>query len=249
MLKIFISAYIAAATIYLTPVAFAEEGGVSTNPAIEVAFWNSVKDSRDPSELQAYLNKYPKGQFAELAVIRKQNLEKFKTSSGSVERNQLSKIANSEMKPSTAGIDPRFDQYITELKSELSAKRRPDIGRIFPVLFPVSAANSVKVTAAAGQIFKAPFPSAGAISIGPTGKAVLGMSRLFYHSGGPENAALSECESYRRGSEAVLPKCEIFVSSRTIDSKVLIRMAEQARGPDFDAWTKGLNESVSAWKK
>jgi hypothetical protein len=38
--------------------------------AIEVAFWESVKDSRDPEEFRAYLRRYPTGAFADLAKIR-----------------------------------------------------------------------------------------------------------------------------------------------------------------------------------
>ncbi len=38
--------------------------------AVELSFWESVKNSGDPEELSAYLNKYPGGQFAELARIR-----------------------------------------------------------------------------------------------------------------------------------------------------------------------------------
>lgn len=36
----------------------------------EIAFWDSVKDSKNPSELQAYLEAYPQGKFAALARIR-----------------------------------------------------------------------------------------------------------------------------------------------------------------------------------
>jgi tetratricopeptide (TPR) repeat protein len=38
--------------------------------AVELSFWESVKNSGDPEEFSAYLNKYPEGQFAELARIR-----------------------------------------------------------------------------------------------------------------------------------------------------------------------------------
>ena len=38
--------------------------------AIELSFWESVKNSGIPEEFAAYLNKYPEGQFAELARIR-----------------------------------------------------------------------------------------------------------------------------------------------------------------------------------
>jgi hypothetical protein len=37
---------------------------------VEITFWNTIKDSKDPEEFAAYLRKYPQGQFAELARIR-----------------------------------------------------------------------------------------------------------------------------------------------------------------------------------
>ncbi|MGZ3237044.1 MAG: hypothetical protein ACXWIN_03575 [Burkholderiaceae bacterium] len=248
MRKILISAVFVAAAIYQAPAAFSQDTGASTNPAVELAFWNSVKDSRDPSELQAYLNKYPKGQFVELAVLRKQSLEKLKISHPAPAedlRNRSSKSDNSETKFSATDIDPRFDQYLVELKEVLNEKRRPDIRTVFPVLLPVGAVNSRKVEAMASQLFQAPFPSAGAISIGSTGMVVLGGSQFSYNVT-PETQALSDCENKRKGAEALLPKCEIFFRSRTIDSRVLVSMLEKVRGPSFDAWVKGLNESISA---
>jgi hypothetical protein len=37
---------------------------------LELAFWNSVKDSVDASQLEAYLNRYPRGTFVQLAQLR-----------------------------------------------------------------------------------------------------------------------------------------------------------------------------------
>ena len=37
---------------------------------IELAFWQSVRDSANPALIQAYLEKYPKGEFSTLAEIR-----------------------------------------------------------------------------------------------------------------------------------------------------------------------------------
>ena len=42
----------------------------SDQAAIELAFWDSIKDSKDPADFQAYLKKYPKGDFAGLAANR-----------------------------------------------------------------------------------------------------------------------------------------------------------------------------------
>ena len=38
--------------------------------SIELAFWDSVKDSDDPAMFEAYLEKYPEGEFRQLAEIQ-----------------------------------------------------------------------------------------------------------------------------------------------------------------------------------
>jgi adenylate cyclase len=38
--------------------------------SIELTYWNTVKDSDDPAMFEAYLNKYPDGEFTELAQLR-----------------------------------------------------------------------------------------------------------------------------------------------------------------------------------
>ncbi len=42
---------------------------------VELVFWTSIKDSSDPAELKAYLEKYPDGQFSGLAGARIKRLE------------------------------------------------------------------------------------------------------------------------------------------------------------------------------
>jgi class 3 adenylate cyclase len=44
------------------------------NPDIERSFWESVRDSENPEFLQAYLDKYPTGEFCALAEIRLKEL-------------------------------------------------------------------------------------------------------------------------------------------------------------------------------
>jgi hypothetical protein len=44
--------------------------GAHDSQAVELAFWETVKDAKEPGELQAYLTRYPTGAFAELAKIR-----------------------------------------------------------------------------------------------------------------------------------------------------------------------------------
>jgi adenylate cyclase len=43
-------------------------------PEFELAFWEAMKDSEDPAEFAAYLEKYPAGAFAKLAQARHQSL-------------------------------------------------------------------------------------------------------------------------------------------------------------------------------
>ncbi len=50
----------------------------------EVVFWNSVKDSDSPEELQAYLTQYPNGTFAELARVRLARLQPKQAAPGPV---------------------------------------------------------------------------------------------------------------------------------------------------------------------
>lgn len=48
--------------------------GAKQDTAMEMAFWESVKDSNDPAMYSAYLEKYPQGTFAPLAEARIQTL-------------------------------------------------------------------------------------------------------------------------------------------------------------------------------
>ena len=42
--------------------------------AVELAFWDLIKDSKDPAEFDAYLDKYPEGNFVSLAKARLERL-------------------------------------------------------------------------------------------------------------------------------------------------------------------------------
>jgi hypothetical protein len=57
------------AAVLLFPLALACAPALAADAA-EIAFWESVRDSRDASELRAYLERYPNGDFAVLARRR-----------------------------------------------------------------------------------------------------------------------------------------------------------------------------------
>ena len=48
----------------------ATPAAVAIDPALELAFWNSIKDSTDPADFEAYLAQFPQGVFASLAHNR-----------------------------------------------------------------------------------------------------------------------------------------------------------------------------------
>lgn len=52
--------------------------------ALEISFWESIQQSRNRADFDAYLNKYPQGQYAELARIRMDALDKVATAAPTV---------------------------------------------------------------------------------------------------------------------------------------------------------------------
>lgn len=48
----------------------AQAGGTGGDSAVELAFWETIKDSTDPADFEAYLAQFPDGVFAALARIR-----------------------------------------------------------------------------------------------------------------------------------------------------------------------------------
>ena len=52
---------------------------VSGSEALEISLWETVKDSESSDELQAYLNAFPDGAFAEVAAMRISELEAAKS--------------------------------------------------------------------------------------------------------------------------------------------------------------------------
>jgi adenylate cyclase len=54
--------------------------------AVEIAFWEAAKDSTNPAELHAYLQRYPEGEFVALAKARLQSLREIATESAIAEK-------------------------------------------------------------------------------------------------------------------------------------------------------------------
>src|SRR5581483_3982943 len=77
--------------------------------AIELSFWDSIKNSNNPDDFKAYLDKYPDGQFASLAKLRAQPSRSVSSpgDSGSMEMTYWNAI-----KDSKSSAD--FQAYLTK---------------------------------------------------------------------------------------------------------------------------------------
>jgi hypothetical protein len=60
---------------YFKPLPQGEAAARPGQEGVEMAFWNSIKDTRNPQLFEAYLRRYPSGAFADIARI---NLDQFK---------------------------------------------------------------------------------------------------------------------------------------------------------------------------
>ena len=99
------------------PSAPAAQPPVADRNAVDLAFWNSIKGSSDQADFEAYLRRFPDGQFAELA------------------RNRTRPAAATQ-KPSTSGPVTRS----IEMKTSLGAI----VIELYPEKSPKSVANFVQ---------------------------------------------------------------------------------------------------------
>jgi len=81
---------------------------------LEVAYWNSVQNSKDPGDLESYLDKFPNGFFADLAERRIRQLLQAEANGGEPEMYTAPVKRKSVQVPTTpiptfeAGEDPRY---------------------------------------------------------------------------------------------------------------------------------------------
>jgi len=96
-----------------------QAGDAASLLAVELSFWDSIKNSDDPEEFAAYLRKYPDGQFAELARIRMRALESRKGAvAADVEQTQ--EVAKAQ--PTPAQMSPKPDVQEGPKASQEQAK-------------------------------------------------------------------------------------------------------------------------------
>jgi formylglycine-generating enzyme required for sulfatase activity len=82
----------------------------ATNPAVEVAFWETIKTSTDPEDFREYLRKYPNGEFSGLAKNRLKTLEaaqpKTAATPDATKETTPANTSGTNAKPDKAGSPP-----------------------------------------------------------------------------------------------------------------------------------------------
>ncbi len=74
--------------------------------AVELAYWESVRSSKNPAELEAYIEAYPDGEFVELARIRAKSLKAKK------KQKRVAKTAKRKRLPSPDSPQAMYEEYM-----------------------------------------------------------------------------------------------------------------------------------------
>jgi tetratricopeptide (TPR) repeat protein len=101
--------------------------------AIELAYWDTIKNSNNPADFKAYLDKYPDGQFAELAKTRANASKPANSSGESVEMIYWNAIKDSHNASDFRAYTTKFpnglfvelaNSRISTLEAEANARER-----------------------------------------------------------------------------------------------------------------------------
>jgi uncharacterized caspase-like protein len=94
--------------------------GLTDQTNVEIAFWNSIKDSNSPAMLEAYLAEYPNGRFARLADIMLENL------TGREEANTPVKQETSIQPQKQAALEPPAPDPQRQIAVEAKGAETPE---------------------------------------------------------------------------------------------------------------------------
>ena len=94
---------------------FSTGASATTTVNLEAQYWDSIRDSTDPEDFQAYLRKYPSGEFVDLARNRIRKL----TTPGSESAYKTESSPASSVHPSTSEATPDIAEVERNFKSGL----------------------------------------------------------------------------------------------------------------------------------
>ena len=113
--------------------------------AAELAFWDSIKSSKDPAEYKAYLDTYPSGKFAALAKARMNSLQKQAAPAPkpAAKKKPAAKPAAAPAAPAAPGKAVVGKQYTTSRQAVVRQQPNADS----PQASTIPAGQAVTVTA------------------------------------------------------------------------------------------------------
>lgn len=100
--------------------------GIATDPkAMEIIFWESIKDSQDTKDFEAYLEKYPDGQFAPLARnALSKSREDLKLHEEEVKKVEAEKARLASEKLRLQGQEQRMQEDAKAREKEVAAREK-----------------------------------------------------------------------------------------------------------------------------
>lgn len=93
----------------------------------ELEFWNSIKDSKDSSDYEAYLQAYPKGRFAPLAKAR---AKRYKKTSSTAQPPQQAQPSKPAAVPKLEEMNGRYRTRTTTNVRKRPSSNAPKIGEL-----------------------------------------------------------------------------------------------------------------------
>ncbi len=96
----------------------------ANNTALEVAYWNSIQSSQEPAEFKAYLRRFPKGTFTELATLKLKKLEpKIAKLSPTEQSTSRTAVPESAVTSVTKGLFSSKKELVKAIQTELNNRR------------------------------------------------------------------------------------------------------------------------------
>jgi tetratricopeptide (TPR) repeat protein len=152
----------------------------ATGDSLEMTYWNAVKDSHNPSDFKAYVNKFPNGLFVEIANGRVAMLEnearekeKAKSSAEEAERARNSHLFDVKdasgtegtltVTPGTLSFEPKKENQKKNLTIQCSEIKRVEAGQSAFVLPHVNLFLNAGAGKAGQLMFYTGTPASGGI--------------------------------------------------------------------------------------
>jgi hypothetical protein len=92
----------------------------SSDPAVEVAFWNSIEDAKNPEMYRVYLQQFPAGKFVQLA-----DLKVLELTSASASAESLIEFVNEEIEKLQRDIARKHNYELIDHNQVLYVKPLP----------------------------------------------------------------------------------------------------------------------------